>query len=148
MRFRGRTCCAGVLVAVGLLLSGCPGGGVQFSSGVNQTDGFRFDFQGEEARRADGGEIDREVTSIVVDHRFGEVSVSATEDEPTWTCGCLLREPEDGGNPVGYWALLRDPDGHNVELSFGQEVAAAVEQARRRRANGGDTHAPHVVPSV
>lgn len=47
--------------------------------------------------------------------------------------GCLLREPEDGGNPVGYWTLLEDPDGHNVELSFGQEVAAGVEQARRRR---------------
>ena len=51
--------------------------------------------------------------------------------------GCLLREPEDGGNPVGYWALLRDPDGHNLELSFGQEVAAEVEQARRRRGGGG-----------
>jgi catechol 2,3-dioxygenase-like lactoylglutathione lyase family enzyme len=46
--------------------------------------------------------------------------------------GCLLREPEDGGDPVGYWALLRDPDGHNVELSFGQNVATQVEQTRRR----------------
>src|SRR5512141_2995754 len=25
--------------------------------------------------------------------------------------GCLLREPEDSGPPVGYWALIRDPDG-------------------------------------
>ena len=49
--------------------------------------------------------------------------------------GCLLREPEDGGSPVGYWALLRDPDGHNVELAFGQDVAAEVERARQRLRN-------------
>ncbi len=60
--------------------------------------------------------------------------------------GCLIRGPEDGGNPVGYWALLQDPDGHNVELSFGQEVAAEVEQARRRRRSGGGPQAPHVGP--
>lgn len=58
-----------------------------------------------------------------VDHLAGLASAA----------GYLLREPEDGGNPVGYWALLHDPDGHNVELSFGQEVGAEVEQARRRR---------------
>jgi catechol 2,3-dioxygenase-like lactoylglutathione lyase family enzyme len=62
--------------------------------------------------------------------------------------GCLLREPEDGGTPVGYWALLQDPDGHNVELSFGQEVAAEVEQARRRRCGGEDPQAPHVGPHL
>jgi catechol 2,3-dioxygenase-like lactoylglutathione lyase family enzyme len=41
----------------------------------------------------------------------------------------LLMGPEDAGHPVGYWALLRDPDGHNLELSFGQEVALAVGRA-------------------
>lgn len=40
--------------------------------------------------------------------------------------GCLKRGPEDAGAPVGYWALLRDPDGHNLELSYGQRVSAAV----------------------
>jgi catechol 2,3-dioxygenase-like lactoylglutathione lyase family enzyme len=40
--------------------------------------------------------------------------------------GCLVREPRDGGAPVGYWTLLRDPDGHNLELSYGQEVGATV----------------------
>jgi catechol 2,3-dioxygenase-like lactoylglutathione lyase family enzyme len=40
----------------------------------------------------------------------------------------LLLGPKDAGHPVGYWALLRDPDGHNLELSFGQEVALAVCQ--------------------
>jgi catechol 2,3-dioxygenase-like lactoylglutathione lyase family enzyme len=49
------------------------------------------------------------------------------------TRGCLEREPEDAGKPVGYWALLRDPDGHNVELSFGQEVGLEVRRVRRER---------------
>ena len=51
--------------------------------------------------------------------------------------GCLQREPEDGGSPVGYWALLRDPDGHNVELSFGQEVGTQVQRAAARRDASG-----------
>ena len=42
---------------------------------------------------------------------------------------CLLLGPEDAGQPVGYWALIRDPDGHNLELSFGQEVTLAVDEA-------------------
>lgn len=40
---------------------------------------------------------------------------------------CLVRDPEELGPPVGYMALLQDPDGHNLELSYGQHVAAAVE---------------------
>ena len=40
--------------------------------------------------------------------------------------GCLLRGPSDDGPPVGYWAFLRDPDGHTLELAYGQEVALAV----------------------
>lgn len=44
---------------------------------------------------------------------------------------CLIGGPMDSGPPVGYWAFLRDPDGHTLELSFGQEVGAAVEQAQR-----------------
>lgn len=43
--------------------------------------------------------------------------------------GCLISGPEDHGPPVGYWAFLRDPDGHTLELSFGQEVALAVATA-------------------
>ena len=40
---------------------------------------------------------------------------------------CLVREPAELGSPVGYMALLRDPDGHNLELSYGQQVGAAVD---------------------
>ena len=46
------------------------------------------------------------------------------------TQGCLALEPKDAGRPVGYWALLRDPDGHNLELSHGQEVAVEVARVR------------------
>ncbi|MGG6270561.1 VOC family protein [Leptolyngbya sp. AN03gr2] len=42
--------------------------------------------------------------------------------------GVLLQEPKDSGYPIGYWAFLRDPDGHTLELSFGQEIGLTVEQ--------------------
>ena len=42
---------------------------------------------------------------------------------------CLLREPEDSGPPVGYWALLRDPDGHTLEIAYGQELGHVVDDA-------------------
>lgn len=43
--------------------------------------------------------------------------------------GVLIGGPEDAGPPVGYWAFLRDPDGHTLELSFGQEVGLTVDEA-------------------
>jgi catechol 2,3-dioxygenase-like lactoylglutathione lyase family enzyme len=42
---------------------------------------------------------------------------------------CLVEEPKDHGPPVGYWAFLRDPDGHTLEIAYGQEVALAVRSA-------------------
>ncbi|MGH9012669.1 MAG: VOC family protein [Acidimicrobiia bacterium] len=45
--------------------------------------------------------------------------------------GCVLG-PLDSGYPVGYWAMIADPDGHNLELSYGQEVGLTVERARDR----------------
>jgi len=53
-----------------------------------------------------------------------DLARSAKED------GCLIAGPMDYGPPVGYWAFLRDPDGHTVEISFGQEVGVTVEQSR------------------
>ena len=41
----------------------------------------------------------------------------------------LADGPHDYGPPVGYWAFLRDPDGHTLEISHGQEVGLAVEEA-------------------
>jgi catechol 2,3-dioxygenase-like lactoylglutathione lyase family enzyme len=37
--------------------------------------------------------------------------------------------PIDSGPPVGYWAYIVDPDGHNLEISFGQEVGLTVGAA-------------------
>jgi len=34
--------------------------------------------------------------------------------------GCLRTGPVDSGPPRGYWSLLVDPDGHQLELSHGQ----------------------------
>lgn len=44
--------------------------------------------------------------------------------------GIKIKGPEDWGPPVGYWAFLYDPDGHVLELSYGQEVGLTVEGAR------------------
>ena len=44
--------------------------------------------------------------------------------------GLLSRGPEDAGHPVGYWAFISDPDGHTLEIAYGQEVALIVEQGK------------------
>ena len=41
--------------------------------------------------------------------------------------GLLLKGPNDWGFPVGYWAYIRDPDGHTLEISYGQELQLALE---------------------
>ena len=43
--------------------------------------------------------------------------------------GRLGMGPLDSGYPVGYWAFLHDPDGHNLEISYGQEVGFTVAEA-------------------
>jgi catechol 2,3-dioxygenase-like lactoylglutathione lyase family enzyme len=67
---------------------------------------------------------------------FAHLGVAcATREEVDRLCaearaeGCLASGPIDAGPPVGYWAFLRDPDGHTLELSHGQEVGLAVESA-------------------
>ncbi len=58
-------------------------------------------------------------------------------DEFQRLCDCARQEqvltdgPTDSGPPVGHWAFLRDPDGHTVELSYGQNVEWAVEKYRQ-----------------
>jgi len=64
----------------------------------------------------------------------------ASREEVDRLCAEAKREdrlalgPVDSGYPVGYWAFLRDPDGHNLEISHGQEVGFAVAEARREEA--------------
>jgi len=58
-----------------------------------------------------------------------------TRDEVDRLCrtaaeeGILIEGPTDSGYPVGYWAFLRDPDGHTLELAYGQEVGLTVAAA-------------------
>ncbi len=40
--------------------------------------------------------------------------------------GVLVKEPIDSGYPAGYWAFIKDPDGHTLEVSYGQEVGLTV----------------------
>jgi catechol 2,3-dioxygenase-like lactoylglutathione lyase family enzyme len=51
------------------------------------------------------------------------------EGRPVWG-------PTDSGPPVGYWALIGDPDQHTLELSHGQEVGLTVERAAAREGRG------------
>ena len=44
------------------------------------------------------------------------------EGRPVWG-------PTDSPAPVGYWALISDPDHHTLELSHGQEVALTVARS-------------------
>ncbi|HEX8844020.1 MAG TPA: VOC family protein [Pyrinomonadaceae bacterium] len=36
--------------------------------------------------------------------------------------GILVYPPQDSGGAVGYWTLIKDPDGHSVEFTFGQPL--------------------------
>ncbi len=49
-----------------------------------------------------------------------EVDRIAAEGEKL---GILAEPPQDGGGDIGYVTMLRDPDGHRVEFTFGQPLA-------------------------
>jgi hypothetical protein len=36
--------------------------------------------------------------------------------------GILVHPPTDTGGSVGYWTMVRDPDGHGVEFTCGQPI--------------------------
>jgi catechol 2,3-dioxygenase-like lactoylglutathione lyase family enzyme len=46
--------------------------------------------------------------------------------------GVLELEPRDAGAVVGYFCMLRDPDGNSVEFSFGQALGPTGRRAPRR----------------
>lgn len=50
-----------------------------------------------------------------------------------WREGVLRREPEQLGDPVGYFAFFADPDGNATELSWGQRVGLEVIGGKTRR---------------
>jgi lactoylglutathione lyase len=45
--------------------------------------------------------------------------------------GRPTRAPIDAPYPVGYTARIADPDGHSLELSFGQDVGLTIETAKQ-----------------
>lgn len=46
--------------------------------------------------------------------------------------GLSVLGPNDYDVPVGYWAFISDPDGHNLEVSYGQEVNFTIAQAKQQ----------------
>lgn len=46
--------------------------------------------------------------------------------------GFTVEGPTDSGPPVGYWAFIRDPDGHTLEISHGQSIEPAVAEIKGR----------------
>jgi catechol 2,3-dioxygenase-like lactoylglutathione lyase family enzyme/ketosteroid isomerase-like protein len=61
--------------------------------------------------------------------------------------GVLLQEPKDSGYPIGYWAFLRDPDGHTLELSYGQEIGLTVDGAIDRDDRNSPIDRPSAIAS-
>ena len=57
-------------------------------------------------------------------HRLCEMAASE---------GTLRQAPKATGGPAGTYAMLDDPDGHTLELSFGQEVAYAISDHYGRK---------------
>ena len=41
--------------------------------------------------------------------------------------GILIKAPTDSAPPVGYWAYIQDPDGHTLEVSYGQNVESVIK---------------------
>jgi catechol 2,3-dioxygenase-like lactoylglutathione lyase family enzyme len=53
----------------------------------------------------------------VVDDRLADAAAA----------GYTTYGPTDAGAPTGYYGIVVDPDGHNLELAHGQEVAFTVD---------------------
>jgi len=41
--------------------------------------------------------------------------------------GRVTAGPHDSGPPAGYYGIIVDPDGHNLEIAYGQQVRFTVE---------------------
>lgn len=75
------------------------------------------------------------VTDTPLGH-FGHLGVACADreeiDRKTGMAraeGVLRKEPEDAGQPVGYYVFFADPDGNTLELSYGQQVGLEVSRA-------------------
>ena len=66
------SCVAGVVI----LASGC---------GIQISNGYVFDYQGETSQKKENGTIDATVKAIEVKNKFGDVDVAKSESESNWT---------------------------------------------------------------
>jgi catechol 2,3-dioxygenase-like lactoylglutathione lyase family enzyme len=64
---------------------------------------------------------------------FGHIGIACasradvdTLAEQAGRIGHLRSPPRQSPPPIGYWALLADPDGNTLELSFGQHIEFAA----------------------
>jgi catechol 2,3-dioxygenase-like lactoylglutathione lyase family enzyme len=48
--------------------------------------------------------------------------------------GILLKGPTDTGPPVGYWAFIKDPNGHTLEVAYGQETGLLIKTSEEQTA--------------
>lgn len=67
------------------------------------------------------------VSSAEVDRRLAEAAAEGHE----------IVGPIDDGPPVGYWGIIVDPDGHNLELAYGQQVGLTVAAAHHEASSAG-----------
>lgn len=68
---------------------------------------------------------------------FGHIGVACPTAEDVYghaaeaeRLGILRSAPRNDGPPVGLWTYIADPDGNTLELSFGQEIAFAIDGRR------------------
>ena len=98
---------------LGLVLAGRGVGKTPFLVGVALDEGLR------------GGRV----LHVALDQTVARDDIDRLSEKAR-SEGSLIQGPTDYGPPVGYWAFLRDPDGHTLEVSHGQEVALAVKTTR------------------
>lgn len=70
---------------------------------------------------------------------FGHIGIACASRAAVDACaaeaaaaGCLRQPPRQSPPPIGYWAILADPDGNSLELSFGQTIELASTAAEVR----------------
>ena len=88
----------------------------------------------------DAGPLDERLGGVVLPRRDGRRDRAEVDDlcARARAEGRTVMGPIDSGPPVGYWAYIVDPDGHNLEISFGQEVGLTVDDATTRDRSRGN----------
>jgi len=103
-----------------------------------EDDGVRVAWLGEEPRGNGfvlvllGVPPEREPHPHFADHLGYDVASRGEVDdiaERARSRGILAEPPTDGGEVVGYYCMIEDPDGNLVEFSYGQPIDVQTEAA-------------------